>query len=146
MFRYWYDIDRDVAAKDELFRRMARLLGRGAESPLAARLSTSPRTNLYDGGNSLVAVMEVPGMTEENINIEAHREVLTVSGERNTEAPEGYRVHRQERTSRSFTRSFGLPTPVDLEKTTATLRDGVLTITMTKHPEAQPKQIAVTAS
>jgi HSP20 family protein len=55
-------------------------------------------------------------------------------------------VHRQERGQLRFARSFGLPARIDTEKVTATVKHGVLTVTLPKHPESQPKSISVKAS
>ncbi len=143
MLRHWYDIDRDLAVMDELKRRMEGLFG-DIDRPLTRLTGSWPRANLYDRGSSLVAVLEVPGLSEDEIQIEAHPDALTISGVRKVEAPEGYRAHRQERRSGRFSRSFGLPCRIDLEKTKASLKDGVLEVTMEKHVAAQPRKIEVT--
>ncbi len=142
MFRRWYDIDRDVAFVDDVRRRMERLLEEFDGGAPSLRGSW-PRANLYDTGSEVVAVLEVPGLAEDAIRIEAHQDALTVSGERKVTTPDGVTVHRAERSPGKFSRSFGLPARVDLEKTTARLHNGLLTITLPKHPEAQPKKIAV---
>ena len=148
MLTRWYDINREIAALDELHRRMNRLFG--AESNRESRrvgLSGSwPPANLFDTGSSLTATMQVPGLKDTELKVEVHGDVLTISGERSAEAPEGYRAHRRERGTRAFSRSFGLPCEVDAEKTVAGLKDGILTITMEKHVSAQPRQITVSAS
>ena len=59
--------------------------------------------------------------------------------------PSGYTAHRRERAPVQFARSFALPCKVDIEKTAAVIKDGVLTVTMAKAPEAQPRQIQVQA-
>lgn len=144
MLRRWYDIERDMAVMDEMRRRLEGLFGGDFGGRPATRLSGNwPRANLYDAGSSLVAVLEVPGLGQDDIEIEAHMDALTISGTRKTETPEGYRVHRNERRPGRFSRSFGLPCKVDLEKTTAALKDGLLTVTLEKAIEAQPKKIAV---
>lgn len=149
MLTRWYDIDREMVALDEMRRRMERLFG---ETPAAGRgrgttalTGSWPRANLFDAGSALTAMFQIPGLRQEDLNVEVHGDVLTVSGERKTDAPEGYRIHRSERGARKFTRSFGLPCQVDPEKTKANLTDGLLTITMAKHPQSQPKQITVSA-
>lgn len=144
MLRRWYDIERDMAVMDELRRRMEDVFGETSR-PTTRMTGSWPRANLYDAGNSLVAVVSLPGLNEEDIQIEAHQDALTISGTRKVEVPEGYRVHRQERRPGRFSRSFGLPCAVDLEKTKATLKDGLLTVTMEKHAAAQPRQIAIKA-
>lgn len=144
MLRRWYDIDRDVAFVDDMRRRMERLLEEFDGGAPSLR-GNWPRANLYDTGNEVVAVLEVPGLVEDDIRIEAHQDALTVTGERKLPPHEGVTVHRAERSPGKFSRSFGLPTRVDLERTTAKLKNGLLTITLPKHPEAQPKKITVAA-
>jgi len=114
-----------------------------ADRPATRLTGNWPLANLYDSGNQLVVVLEVPGLSEENLQIEAHSDALTITGERKVEVPEGYRAHRQERRPGRFSRTFGLPCPVDLEKTKASLRDGLLTVTLEKHAAVQPRQITV---
>jgi HSP20 family protein len=92
-----------------------------------------------------VLTAEVPGLAEGDINITATMDSLTLSGERKAPVPEGYAVHRQERGALRFARSFTLPAKIDVEKITAGLKHGVLTVTMPKHPESQPKAITVKA-
>ena len=143
MLRRWYDIDRDLAVMNEMRRRLENLFNEADPWP-ATRMSGSwPRANLFDAGESLIAVLEVPGLNQDDIEIEAHQDALSVSGTRKATTPEGYRVHRNERSSAKFSRSFGLPCKVDLEKTKASLKNGLLTITLEKAAEAQPKKIAV---
>jgi len=145
MLRRWYDIDRDMAVVDEMRRRLEGLFG-DFDTRSTTRLSGSwPRANLYDSGAALVAVLEVPGLIEDDLEIEGHQDALTISGVRKTETPEGYKVHRNERRPGRFSRTFGLPCKVDLEKTTASLKNGVLTVTLEKAAEAQPKKITVSA-
>jgi HSP20 family protein len=57
--------------------------------------------------------------------------------------PEGYSVHRQERTASRFSRSFTLPCAVNGDAISASLEHGVLTVTLPKAPESQPRQITV---
>jgi len=145
MFRRWYDVERDFVVMDELRRRLESIFGDFDYRPLTQLSSTWPRASLFDAGSSLVAVLEVPGMAQGEVEIEAHQDALTISGQRSIAAPEGYRVHRNERRQGKFTRSFGLPCNVDVEKTKATLKDGLLTVRLEKAVEAQPKKITVSA-
>lgn len=105
-----------------------------------------PRTHLWDDGAALVLRAEVPGLSEKDINLSLNQDVLTLSGERRVVAPEGYQAHRKDRPAFRFSRSFALPTKVDAERVTATVKNGVLTVTLNKVPESQPRQITVRAS
>ena len=146
MLRRWYDIERDMAVMNEMRRRLEGLFGDAETHPFARLSGSWPRANLFDAGNSLVAVLEVPGLHEDDIEIEAHQDALTISGTRRTDVPEGFKVHRQERRPGKFSRTFGLPCKVDLELTKATLNNGLLTVTLEKAAEEQPKKITVSAS
>jgi HSP20 family protein len=68
--------------------------------------------------------------------------MLTVSGKREEEKrEEGERFYAYERRHGSFTRSFTLPEGVDVEHINAELKEGVLSLTVPKRPEVQPKRI-----
>jgi HSP20 family protein len=102
-----------------------------------------PRAQLLDRGPNMVLHAEVPGLADKDIKITMNQDVLTLEGERRVTAPEGYSVHRQERSSVRFARGFALPCKVDVERVTANVRDGVLTVTLPKTPDSQPRRIAV---
>lgn len=149
MLTRWGDFDRTFTMMDELRRRMDHVFeeydGRARYADDTRASTAWPRLNLLDAGAALVVTAEVPGVAEKDVALTVNQDVVTLSGERKADAPEGYSVHRQERAARKFSRSFTLPAKVDAEKTTATLKNGVLTITMAKAAEAQPKQITVRA-
>jgi len=144
MFGYGRDFDPTFELMDQLRRRMDRLF-LDFEPSFVAQLPTGtfPKTNVYDTGSALVFQAEVPGLEEKNLNLTLTRDVLTLTAERTSDAPEGYSAHRQERAPYRFSRSYSLPTKVDPEKTTATLKDGVLTVKLEKAPEVKPRQISV---
>jgi len=85
-------------------------------------------------------------LSEKDIDISVTANALTVKAERKVESPEGYAAHRRERQSFSFTQSYELPTRVDPEKVQASLKQGVLTLTLPKAAEAQPKRVTVSAT
>lgn len=150
MWTRFGDFDSTFSLMDELRRRMDRVwddYGYEAALPRAVASSASwPRVNVFDEGSKLVLHADVPGMSEKDLQITLHGETLSLSGERKTTSPEGYSVHRQERGGVRFARSFTLPCKVNAELTTATVKDGVLTLTLAKAAEAQPRQIAVRAN
>jgi HSP20 family protein len=103
----------------------------------------APRVNVWDNGTEFVLEAELPGLSEKDVTIRVNHDVLTLEGERKVEVPEGASVHRRERPSLRFARSFTLPTKVDPDKVTATLTNGVLTVTLARAADAQPRQIPV---
>ena len=105
-----------------------------------------PRTNLYDAGEALELIAEVPGMGKDDINLKIQGNYLEINGTRKAETPEGYTVHKAERGTASFSRSFTLPTDIDANKVEATIKNGILTLKMPKAEAAKPKQINVKLS
>lgn len=102
-----------------------------------------PRTNLNDSGDNLEITVEVPGVNKDDIQIKVQGNYLELSGTQKRDVPEGYKVHRTERKAASFSRSFTLPYEVEADKVTASMRDGILTMTLPKAEAAKPKQIAI---
>jgi HSP20 family protein len=103
----------------------------------------SPALDLYESGDHLVAVIELPGMRKEDIDISLRDGTLTISGERKRESNNGETTQRTERYVGTFRRSITLPTRVDAGKVAATYEDGILKVTLPKAEEAKPKQIQV---
>ena len=104
----------------------------------------SPALDLYQSNDNVIAVVELPGMRKEDIEISLHDGTLTISGERKREnSSNGDKAERTERYVGTFRRSIALPTRVDAGKVSATYREGILTVTLPKAEEVKPKQIQV---
>jgi HSP20 family protein len=144
----WGDFDRTFSLLDEMRRRMDRAFDEvaGGRAPAIGVHASWPRANLYDTGSELMLRAEVPGVSEKDLDLQLNQDVLTLSGERKAEVPEGYSAHRRERGGLKFSRSFTLPFKVDPEKCSANLERGVLTVKIAKAPESQPRQITVKAN
>ena len=138
------DFPRSFGALDQLRHEMDRLLFDFERGAPEAR--TFPSARLEDNGQAFVVTAALPGLEAKDVEITATGSTLSLKGERKVKAPEGYGVHRNERTSYRFSRTFELPAKVDSEKVEASLQNGVLTVTLPKAAEARPKQISVKAS
>jgi len=101
---------------------------------------------VYEDVEKLVLKLEIPGVKAEDLDIKLENQSLVIKGERKFESTEkAENFHRIERRFGSFVRSFTLPQTVDTDSVTATSDAGVLTISLAKKAEAQPKQIKVQA-
>ncbi len=103
----------------------------------------SPALDLYQNSDNIVAVVELPGMRKEDIEISLHDGTLTIAGERKSESSNGEKAERTERYIGKFRRSITLPTRVDAGKVQASYQDGILTVTLPKAEEVKPKQIQI---
>lgn len=147
MFTRLNDIDRLFGSMNQLRNRLNNLYGdfdRSGDSGFRWAVEGSmPRTNLYENGENFEIWAEVPGMDKEAISVKIQGNYLEISGTRSSDAPEGYKIHKTERGAASFSRSFTLPAEVDAVKVEATLKNGVLYLTLPKAEAAKPKKIAV---
>lgn len=136
------DFDRGHAPHVALRRELDRLFGDFERSVAPGSTAVS----FDDDGTSFVLAADVPGLTENDVQISVAGNTVTLRGERKVEVPEGHSVHRRERSAVRFAKSFQLPARVDPDKVTATLKHGVLTLTLPRAAEAQPRQIAIKAA
>jgi HSP20 family protein len=140
----WSAADRWTNLRDELnsFFELPFWSGFGRTGQLFT--GWSPALDLYQSNDNVVAVVELPGMRKEDIELSLHDGTLTISGERKRESSSnGEKAERTERYIGRFRRSIALPTRVDASKVSATYRDGILTVTLPKAEEVKPKQIQV---
>ena len=147
MFARMSDIDRMFDAMgllrgrfDNIFNEFDRTVGYGNDWSVVGNY---PRTNLFDKGNSFELVAEVPGISRNDLDVKIQGNYLEISGKREIESPNGYKAHRNERGSATFTRSLTLPSEVDSSKVSATLKDGLLVLTLPKSEAAKPRQISI---
>jgi HSP20 family protein len=139
----WPSIDRWSNLRDELntLFEMPTWSNLGRQSQLFS--GWTPALDVYQNNDNVVAMIELPGMRKEEIDISLHDGMLTISGERKSEAKDGENAERTERFIGKFRRSITLPTRVDANKVSASYKDGILTVTLPKAEEAKPKQIQV---
>jgi len=105
----------------------------------------APPLDLYQTSDNIIAVVEIPGMRKEEINISLHDGMLTIAGERTDSKSqgEGESAERTERFTGKFRRSISLSARVDATKVGASYKDGILTVTLPKAEEAKPKKVEV---
>ena len=119
-------------------------LSEGAQAMSPFRTRAFPAVNVWEDNENLCAEVEVPGLTLEDLEVHVIGSELSIKGhyEESAESSDA-RVHRQERRLGSFTRALTLPAEIDTDKVAATLKDGVLSITLPKADVARARKIAV---
>src|SRR5579864_1352116 len=104
----------------------------------------APAVDVYEDEHQVTLKIEVPGIDEKDIDVRIENNTLTVQGERKIEKDEKEEnFRRTERHYGSFTRTFTLPSSVDLAQVRADYDKGVLKISFAKKAESKPKQIKV---
>ena len=103
-----------------------------------------PPVDVVEESDSIVVTAEVPGIKQENIDVQYENGVLTIRGTREFQDENKEKTyHRVERVYGQFVRSFTLPRSINPEKISAHYDNGVLEIRVPKLEEAKPKQIRI---
>jgi HSP20 family protein len=111
-----------------------------------AALVWSPRVDVSENEKAFLVKADLPGVDPKDVDISIRDGVLTVKGEKKTEKEEKKEnFHRVERIQGSFYREIPLPSGADEGNITATTAKGVITVTIPKMLEAQPKKIPLKA-
>ena len=138
-----WDSGREVdSLQSEVNRVFDAFFGNGA--PPARRWV--PAMDLVEDDNDLVLRADLPGISQDDVDIEIKDGVLTVSGERQAEHEErSDGVYRLERAFGSFSRSLTLPDGVDADRVSADFTDGVLEVRVPKPEERKPHRVRIGA-
>ncbi len=116
-------------------------------TPFRGEAAFTPAFEVKETKDGYVFRADVPGIKQEDleVNLMGHR--LTISGKREQEKKEERETYyAYERSYGSFQRAFTLPDGIDPNRVVADLHNGVLTVTVAKVPEMQPKKIAVSTA
>jgi HSP20 family protein len=132
-----------VRSLDEFARDVDRVFtALSAQPTRAAAAPALPVTLWHDEGNIYVEA-DVPGVADDQLELLAEGEQLTIRGTRAIDLPEGAEVLRAERAATQFERTLALPGEIDPDAVTASLDRGVLRITLPRAQSSRPRRIAV---
>lgn len=109
--------------------------------------SVYPRVDVWETEKEYVLEAELPGFSEQDVDVRVKDGLLTIASRSGAEGEsktgEGPKYLIRERKSQAFERSFKLPKDADQETISALYRQGILTLTVGKRPETQPRQITI---
>jgi HSP20 family protein len=143
--------DRDLAPHTsnpswDPFRVMNALLGWdpwGDLAPAARLAAFSPSFDVRETPDAYLIKGDLPGVAESDLDVTVTGNVLTVAGKREDMPGADQRVYAMERGVGTFARTFSLPEGANLDELAAELKHGVLTLTIPKRPEVQPRRISI---
>ncbi|WP_086617459.1 Hsp20/alpha crystallin family protein [Erythrobacter tepidarius] len=114
-----------------------------APEPAAGGRIYRPLTDIVEHDAGVSMMLEMPGVGPEDVDITLENRVLTIRGRVALTRPEELQLTHAEYGEGDFERAFALSEDFDPDRIEARMHDGVLTLTLPKAPEAQPKKIAV---
>lgn len=123
---------------------LARTNGEREGKDLFSRSDWAPAVDIKETPEAFMVEAELPGMTKDDVKVTVHNGVLTIQGERKSEEEtKDKKLHRVERFYGSFLRRFTLPDNVDENSVTANFKDGLLTLSIQKAEQKEPKAVEI---
>jgi HSP20 family protein len=127
-------------------------LQRSLESTLASDwlqdLTTSrgpfPPINVFQQGDDILAIIELPGVSKSDLQIQAKENAIRIFGQKTINYPEEVSLHRRERTSGEFDRTLSLPVQINSDGIKAEYRDGILALFLPRAESDKPRTIKIT--
>ncbi len=108
-----------------------------------ARVQNYPAINIYHDTDNLYVTAELPGIKIQDLDITLEEDSLTIKGQKSSDSGDDINYYRKEREIGQFNRVVSLPIRIVPENGKATLKNGVLVITLPKAEEAKPKKIEI---
>lgn len=115
----------------------------GDAEPTRDRHVFVPRVDIYEDGEQVVIVADMPGVNEKSVDIMLEKNVLTINGRVEFVEPANLSLTWSEYSVGDYKRSFTLSDGVDRDHIEATVIDGVLRLYLPKAAPAKTKKIAV---
>jgi HSP20 family protein len=126
-------------------------LQRSVEATLASDwlqdLTTSrgpfPPINVFQQGDDILAIIELPGVSKSDLQIEAKENTIRIFGKKKVDYPEEASLHRRERVSGEFDRTLSVPVQIEPDGIKAEYRDGVLALFLPRAESDKPRTIKI---
>ena len=113
-----------------------------SEKTIPARFFTPP-ADIFETDETLTVVMEMPGVEKKDLDVQLENDLLRVEGRIDFAKYEGLEPLYSEYNVGHFSRSFNLSNQIDSKRISASLENGVLTLTLPKAEEARPRRIPI---
>jgi HSP20 family protein len=102
-----------------------------------------PPINVFQQGDDILAILELPGVEKNDLQIQAKANTVRISGKKAVDYSNGVSVHRRERISGEFDRTLSLPVEIDPEGIRAEYRDGLLALFLPRAESDKPRSIKI---
>lgn len=109
------------------------------------RLAFVPRVDIYESGEAITVIADMPGVDAESVDIMLENNVLTINGYVEPVQPEGHTLAYAEYRTGDYQRAFTLSDQVDRDGIEASVKDGVLKVHLPKITEARLRKIPIKA-
>lgn len=109
-----------------------------------SQVVVTPRVDIMENDTQVVLIADMPGVSEKDVDIDLQHNCLSIKGNRVFKAEDGMKLTNAEfQPAYIYERQFTLGDIIDTENITASMKDGVLRLTLPKVKEATPRRIEV---
>jgi HSP20 family protein len=102
-----------------------------------------PPINVFQQGDDIVAIIELPGVDKSDLQIQAQENTIRIAGKKAADLPDGVSAHRRERVFGEFDRTISLPIQLDPDGIKAEYHDGVLALFLPRAERDKPRTIKI---
>ena len=102
-----------------------------------------PPINVFEADGDYVITAELPGVPRSAIEVDIQRNRVRISGAKQANYDDAVSLHRRERRSGAFDRTFSIPFEIDAEQAKAEYRDGILTLSLPRAERDKPRPISI---
>jgi HSP20 family protein len=102
-----------------------------------------PPINVFQQGEDILAIIELPGVEKNALQIQAKENTIRISGRKAVSYPDGVSVHRRERSFGEFDRTLSIPVQIDPDGIKAEYRDGILALYLPRSERDKPRTIKI---
>jgi HSP20 family molecular chaperone IbpA len=102
-----------------------------------------PAVDIYENEGGITLYADLPGVAREDLHLKVDRDTLTIEGDTHFDLQEGIEALYADVRLKRYRRSFSLSQELDIDGINAGLKDGVLTVSIPKRAEVQPRRIEV---
>jgi HSP20 family protein len=131
---------------DTLFNLQRALEARIASDWLQDRTASQgpfPPINVFQQGDDILAIIELPGIEKESLQIQAKDDAIRIAGRKVVTYPDTASVHRCERVSGEFDRTLSLPVRLNPDGIKAEYRDGILALFLPRSEQDRPRTVKI---
>jgi HSP20 family protein len=131
---------------DTLFQLQRSLEARRASDWLQRQTASEgpfPPINVFQQGDDILAVIELPGLDKKALQVEAKENTIRIFGKKSVDYPKGVSVHRQERVAGEFDRTLSLPVQLDPDRIKADYNNGILALFLPRAEQDKPRTIRI---
>lgn len=112
---------------------------------IQARKVYVPLVDIVESGDALVLVSDMPGVDQTGVDVVIEKNILTIRGKVSDQVPAGFKLSYEEYGIGDYERTFTIPNEIDRDAVQATMKDGVLKLTLPKVKPAVAKKVTVVA-